>query len=185
MATAPTLPNPTLPTTPNPGASGTGSGVGIVQAPTTSLSNPISTYNGNNTVAGDFTASYGQGTGQTLINTLSTLGTGTNQAVQATNQGILNSAGIQKANVYASDAAAGLSKDSSAVALGIGDFDAQVNSTIASTDAQMELSQEDLLINSLFQEGANHGGDSSFMGSLGSVLGGAGGAIGSIFADLI
>jgi hypothetical protein len=139
---------------------------------------PISTANTDNSFAGDFTQTYGQGTGQVLANTLAGLGTSTSNAVSATNAEIEAAAGRQYANMQATQAAHGVSSDSSSAALAAGDFNSQVNQTIASTDANMQLAEENTLINSLFKEGTAHGGDSSFMGSLGNVFGS--GIIGSV-----
>src|SRR5258708_5227541 len=151
MSTTPTLPN--LPTVP-----GAGQGIGVAGSspslvpgapPTaTGISAGLSTYNGDHTVAGDFTATYGQGTGTALINTLAGLGTATDKAVSATNEQILQSAGRQQANLQATNAAHGLSTDSSASALSLGDFNSQVTQTLATTDSQMELQEENTLIDS-------------------------------------
>ena len=178
---------PSLPTA--PGVSGSGQGIlpntlPGATGPSTGVSTGLSTVNADHTVAGDFTATYGQGTGTALINTLAGLGTSTSNAVQATNQSILDAAGRQQANLQATNAAHGLSTDSSASALSLGDFNSQVTQQIASTDANMELQEENTLIQSLFKEGQAHGGDSSFMGSLGNFFEGGGldllGAAGSV-----
>lgn len=161
-----------------PSSTGQGTGVGTIPTAGTSIS-PLNltqsqgTTN-SNSLLGDFQATYGQGTGTALATTLSNLGTSTDNAVTATNQSILNAAGIQQANLEAGDAAAGLSKDSSSSALALGDFNSQVSQNIATTDSQMELSEENELIQSLFQEGGAHGSDSSFLGSLGDFLQGGG-----------
>lgn len=170
MATQPTLPN--LPAVPN--APGTGSTVGTLGANPVSLSSGLSLADGAHTLVGDFKDSYGTGTGTALAGVLGNLGTATDKAVVATNQNILNAAGIQQANIRSGDAAHGLSADSSASALALGDFNAQVNSQLQATDANMELQQEDTLISSLQGEGAAHGGDGSFMKSLGAFLQGGG-----------
>ena len=164
-----------------PSSTGQGTGVGTLAAPTTGISSGLSTVDGSNTLVGDFKDTYGAGTGTALADTLAGLGTATDKAVTATNQSILNAAGIQEANLKAGNAAAGLSADSSSSALSLGDFSSQVNQEIATTDSQMELSEENTLIQSLFQEGGAHGGDSSFMSSLGDFLQGGGlGAVGDV-----
>jgi hypothetical protein len=172
---------PGAPAAATPSSTGQGTGVGTIAVPTTGISSGLSTVNGSNTFAGDFTATYGQGTGTALADTLAGLGTATDAAVTSTNQSILNSAGIQEANLKAGNAAAGLSADSSSSALSLGDFSSQVSQEIATTDSQMELSEENTLIQSLFQEGGAHGSDSSFMSSLGDFLQGGGlGAVGNV-----
>jgi hypothetical protein len=115
-----------------------------------------------------------------LANTLAGLGTSTSNAVSATNSEIEANAARSQANMTASQAAHGVSSDSSTAALATGDFNSQVNQTIASTDAQMQLNEQNTLIQSLFQEGQAHGGDTSWMQTLGSVLSGAESAIGAI-----
>jgi len=167
---------PTLPSVPAPSSTGQGTGIGTVQLsnPNTSIGSGLSTKDGSHTLVGDFKDSFGAGTGTALADTIAGLGTSTDKAVQATNQSILNAAGIQQANIIGANAAAGLSKDSSSSALALGDFNSQVNQQIATTDAQMELSEENLLIQSLFEEGGAHGSDSSFMKSLGNFFQGGG-----------
>lgn len=166
-----------------PGAStvpsSTGQGTGVGTLPATTASSPLNLTQSQNTtnsdsLLGDFQQTYGRGTGTALATTLSNLGTSTDAAVTATNQSILNAAGIQQANLEAGDAAAGLSKDSSSSALALGDFNSQVSQQIATTDSNMELSEENTLIQSLFQEGGAHGTDSSTLGSIGDFLQGGG-----------
>jgi sulfur carrier protein ThiS len=193
MATAPVIPTlPTLPpvsppnvlpgtNTPVPSSTGQGTGVGTIAAPATGISSGLGSTltqsqptTNSNSLLGDFQATYGQGTGTALADTLAGLGTATDAAVTSTNQSILNAAGIQQANLEAGDAAAGLSADSSASALALGDFDSQVSQNIASTDSQMELSEENELINALQSEGTAHGPSGSVMGSISDFLTGGG-----------
>ena len=122
--------------------------------PATGIGSGLSTVGGDDTVLGDFQATYGQGTGTALEGVLAGLGTATSGAVTATNQGIIDSAQKQYANLQATQAAQGVSADSSTAALAAGDFNAQVNQGIASTDAGIELSEENALINSLQNEGS-------------------------------
>jgi sulfur carrier protein ThiS len=136
----------------------------------TGISSGLSTTGGDYTFVGDFQDTYGKGTGTALADTLAGLGTATSGAVTATNQSILDAATRQQANLQATDAAHGVSPDSSSYALGMGDFASQVNQTIASTDAGIQLSEENTLISALQNEGSAHGHDSSFMDSLGDFL---------------
>jgi hypothetical protein len=139
------------------------------------ISNGINWTDGSNTVIGDFKDTYGSGTGKALAGVLSTLGTSTNSAVQATNQSILQAANDQYANVLSQEAARGISPDSSSHALASGDFNAKVNQVIASTDANMQLSELGTLISALQNEGQGHGHDSSWTDSFGDILGLVGG----------
>lgn len=174
-----------------PGASTAGQPFGgaITTLPTStispiSISSGLSTVGGDNTFVGDFQDTYGTGTGTALAGVLAGLGTSTDTAVQATNQSILDAAGRQQANITAEQAAHGVSSDSSSAALGNADFAAQVNQTIASTDANMQLSELDTLISSLTKEGTEHGHDSSWTDSIGDIfglVGSAGGAVSEAF----
>jgi hypothetical protein len=190
LPTLPTLPvaKPTvLPGTPTtgtapaatipgvaPSSTGQGTGVGTIAVPTTGISSSLSTTDGSNTLVGDFKDTYGNATGTALADTIANLGTATDAAVTTTNQSILNAAGIQQANLEATDAAHGVSADSSSAALSLGDFNSQVSQQIATTDSQMELSEENTLISALQDEGTAHGPSSSFMGSLSDFLSGGG-----------
>ncbi len=171
-------PATTLPATGStpPGAAPTWGGLSTTPgAGVTSIGGaPISTANTNNSFAGDFTQTYGQGVGTVLANTLAGLGTSASNAVSATNAEIEANAARAQANMTASQAAHGVSSDSSTAALATGDFNSQVNQNIASTDAQMQLNEQNTLIQSLFQEGQAHGGDTSWMQTLGAVLSGIG-----------
>jgi hypothetical protein len=140
-------------------------------APTNPIGSGINWQDGSNTVTGDFKDTYGSGTGKALTSVLSNLGTATDSAVQATNQGILQAANDQYANILSQEAARGISPDSSSHALAAGDFNAKVNQTIAQTDAGLQLSDLQTLIGVLQDEGKGHGPDSSFMDSFGDVLG--------------
>lgn len=146
----------------------------------TGISSGLSLTDGSNTLVGDFSDTYGKGTGTALADTLGNLGTSTDAAVTATNNSILQAAGIQEANLKAGDAAAGLSADSSASALGLGDFESQVSTNLQATDSNMELSEENTLISALQGEGAAHGPDSSFLGTLGQIGGDVLGAVGDV-----
>ena len=184
-----------LPGTTGPGAStagqpfgvpvpGVGTGLPGTANPTgftaPSISTGLSTTDGSNTVVGDFSDTYGKGTGTALVNQLSNLGTATNSAVQATNAQVLQQAGIQEANMKAGQAAAGISPDSSSSALMLGDFNAQVNTGLQATDANMELQGQQTLISALEGEGTAHGPDLSGWDTFGDVLSGSESAISAI-----
>lgn len=151
----------------------------------TGISSGLSTKDGSHTLVGDFKDTYGAGVGTVLADTLAGLGTSTDKAVTSTNQSILDAAGRQEANLRAGNAAHGISTDSSASALSLGDFAAQTEQTIASTDASIELSQEDLLINSLFKEGTAHGGDVSGWDTFMNIVKGVGSTVGDIAGAFI
>ena len=164
-----------------PGNTSQGTGVGTINPSGVSISSGLSTADGSHTLVGDFKDTYGAGTGTALADTLAGLGTATDKAVTATNQSILDAAGRQQANLQANQAAHGVSTDSSASALALGDFTSQVSQEIATTDSNMELTEENILIDALQKEGTQHGGDSSFMSSLGDFFSGGGlGAVGAV-----
>lgn len=174
-ATVPVTPKIGQPTGVGASTAGTPFGGAATTMPTVgapiSISSGISTADGSNTMTGDFKDSYGSGTGTALAGVLGNLGTATDAAVQATNQGILTAAGMQQANLTAGQAAAGISRDSSSASLQNADFASQVNQTIASTDAGMQLNEENTLISALQSEGQEHGHDSSWTDSIGDVFG--------------
>lgn len=174
-----TTPAATIPTTAVGSAGNTQTPFGTVNTGT-SISSGITPTTGDNSFVGDFQDVYGSGVGTQLAGTLATLGTSTNAAVQATNASILQAAGDQYGNVLANEAASGISPDSSSHALAAGDFNAKVNQTIASTDANMQLSQLDTLISSLFTEGKAHGHDSSGWDTFSNIMGTVGSDVGSV-----
>lgn len=134
------------------------------------ISNGINTADGSYTLTGDFKDTYGAGTGSALAGVLGNLGTATDGAVTATNAAIEANAAKGFANIGSSQAAAGISPNSSTAALASGDFYAGVNQNIASTDAQMQLQQQDTLINSLQREGDSHGPDVGAMATLAAMF---------------
>jgi len=134
-----------------------------------------------NTLGGDFNATYGSA-GGAITSVLSGLGTSTDSAITAENAQIQQQAGIQSANISAQEAASGISPNSSTAALAQGDFASQVNTSEQATDSSMELNEEGTLLSALTSEGSAHGGDSSFLGSLGDVLGSAGSGITSLIS---
>jgi hypothetical protein len=103
---------------------------------------------------------------------LQNLGTATDSAVQATIANTNLEAGEQAANITSGEAASGVTANSSTAALAQGDFYSGVNSNLQSTVANMELGEENTLLGALTNEGSAHGSDSSFLGTLGDVLGG-------------
>src|ERR1700744_1376120 len=131
-----------------------------------SISSGLSTQDGSNTLVGDFSDTYGKGTGTALAGILANLGTSTNSAVQATNQNVLQAANDQYANILGQEAATGISPDSSSHALAAGDFNAKVNSNLASIDAQMEESGLNTISSTLQDEGKAHGTDGSTFDSI-------------------
>lgn len=174
-----TSPSATVPTTAVGPASNVNTPFGAVNTGV-SISSGVNPTTGDNSFVGDFQDVYGSGVGTQLANTLATLGTSTNAAVQATNASILQAAGDQYGNILSNEAASGISPDSSSHALAAGDFNAKVNQTIASTDANMQLSQLDTLISSLFQEGTKHGHDSSGWDTFSNVMGTVGSVVGDV-----
>ena len=192
---APTVPL-SAPTGSVPTNTGSGTGdTGLTTAPT-GISSGLNLTGGSDTLLGDFQQTYGQGTGSALAGVLGNLGSATDAAVESTNAGILQAANQQYANIQATQAAHGVSADSSTAALAAGDFNAQVNQGIQSTDAGMQLNEENTLISALQNEGTAHGTDVSTLdnvmtgitdagqiaGSVGSAIagGGFGGTLGNV-----
>ena len=142
--------------------------------------NDINWNGGSNTVTGDFQATYGQGTGTAITDVLKNLGTSTDSAVAATNANVNLEAGKQAANITSGEAASGVTANSSTAALAQGDFYAGVNSQLQSTDANMELNEENTLLSALTGEGEAHGSDVSTMSEVGEGLSAAGSAVSMI-----
>lgn len=138
--------------------------------------NGINWNDGSNTVTGDFKDTYGAGTGTAITDVLKNLGTSTDSAVAATNANVNLEAGKQAANITSGEAASGVTANSSTAALAQGDFYAGVNSQLQSTDANMELNEENTLLGALTGEGEAHGSDVSTMSMIGEGLSAAGGA---------
>ena len=142
--------------------------------------NDINWNGGSNTVTGDFQATYGQGTGTAITDVLENLGTSTDSAVAATNANVNLEAGKQAANITSGEAASGVTANSSTAAIAQGDFYAGVNSQLQSTDANMELNEENTLLSALTGEGEAHGSDVSTMSEVGEGLSAAGSAVSMI-----
>ena len=143
-------------------------------------SDGINWNGGSNTVTGDFQATYGKGTGTAITDVLKNLGTSTDAAVAATNANVNLEAGKQAANITSGEAASGVTANSSTAALAQGDFYAGVNSQLQSTDANMELNEENTLLSTLMKEGEAHGSDVSTMSEVGEGLSAAGSAVSMI-----
>jgi hypothetical protein len=142
--------------------------------------NDINWTGGSKTVTGDFEATYGKGTGDAITDVLKNLGTSTDSAVAATNANVNLEAGKQAANITSGEAASGVTANSSTAALAQGDFYAGVNSQLQSTDANMELNEENTLLSTLTGEGEQHGSDVSTMSMVGEGLSAAGSAVSMI-----
>jgi hypothetical protein len=142
--------------------------------------NNINWNDGSNTVTGDFKNTYGAGTGTAITDVLENLGTSTDSAVAATNANVNLEAGKQAANITSGEAASGVTANSSTAALAQGDFYAGVNSQLQSTDANMELNEENTLLSTLTGEGEQHGSDVSTMSEVGEGLSAAGSVVSMI-----
>jgi hypothetical protein len=137
-----------------------------VMAPATAQGSGINWADGSNTVTGDFKDTYGAGTGTALSDALQGLGTSTSNAVSALQSNTNLEAGNQYKNIQATEAAQGVTPNSSTAALAQGDFYSQVNSNLQSTEANMEESEQTELINSLTNEGSAHGSDPSLLSDI-------------------
>lgn len=145
--------------------------------------NGINWADGSNTVTGDFSDTYGKGTGTAITSVLQNLGTSTDSAVQALVANTNLAAGQQYGNIQATEAAGGVTPNSSTAALAAGDFYSNVNSQLQQTVSGMELGEENTLLGALTNEGSSHGSDSSFLGTLGDVLSGNESAISGLAGD--
>lgn len=120
----------------------------------------------SNSLAGDFEATYGQGTGTAITDVLQNMGTNTDAAIQATISNTDLAAQQQMGNIQAQEAAGGVTPNSSTAALAESNFYSQVNSGLQSTISNDELNEESTLLNSLTTEGAAHGTDGSTIDSV-------------------
>lgn len=154
--------------------------------PGTQQTNGVNWADGSNTVTGDLKDTFGAGTGVGISNVLQNLGTSTDSAVQALISNTNLEADKQYANIRATQAASGITPDSSSAALAAGDFYSSVNSQLQSNVAGMELSQENTLLNTLLNTGQQHGPDVStfeqIMGMLPSITSTVGSAAGAASA---
>jgi hypothetical protein len=180
-ATAQAQTNPFAPANATPVASAVPAGTAQnTNTGAVAQTNDINWTGGSKTVTGDFEATYGKGTGDAITDVLKNLGTSTDSAVAATNANVNLEAGKQAANITSGEAASGVTANSSTAALAQGDFYAGVNSQLQSTDANMELNEENTLLSTLTGEGEAHGSDVSTMSMFGEGLSAAGSAISKI-----
>lgn len=142
-------------------------------SPSTGVTNPNATTSqaGAKTMLGDFQQTYGQGTGTAIANLVGSLGTSTSSALNTMDTATIQAAQQQYGNMQANLAAQGVSPNSSTAALASSDFSSQVTNALSAQAAQLGLSEEQLQLSALMTEGGAHGGDTSFMKSLSSVLG--------------
>jgi hypothetical protein len=165
-ATASTSGVGTVPTTAAPGIT--------ANSPSLVQSNGINTgasqgTDASNSLAGDFEATYGQGTGTAITNLLSNMGTVDSGAIQATIANTDLAAGKQYANIQSGEAASGVTANSSTAALAGGDFYSGVNSQLQQTIGSEEESEQTQELQTLLDEGTAHGASGS---TTDSVMGG-------------
>ena len=172
--------NPFMPAGAVPVAGAVPAGAQSANPGAVAQTNGINWNDGSNTVTGDFKDTYGAGTGTAITDVLKNLGTSTDAAVAATNANVNLEASKQAANITSEEAASGVTANSSTAALAQGDFYAGVNSQLQSTDANMELNEENTLLSALTGEGEAHGSDVSTMSEVGEGLSAAGSAVSMI-----
>ncbi len=172
--------NPFMPAGAAPVAGAVPAGTQSVNPGAVAQTNNINWNDGSNTVTGDFKDTYGAGTGTAITDVLKNLGTSTDSAVAATNANVNLEASKQAANITSGEAASGVTANSSTAALAQGDFYAGVNSQLQSTDANMELNEENTLLSTLTGEGEAHGSDTSTLDSVVSGLEGVGSSVTSL-----
>jgi hypothetical protein len=146
----------------------------------TAQTNGINWTDGSNTVTGDFKDTYGAGTGTAISNVLSNLGTSTDSAVQALINNTNLAATKQYGNIKASEAAGGVTPNSSTAALAAGDFYSSVNAQLQQSISGMELDEENTLLSTLTNEGQQHGPDESGFDSFMNIVGDVGSVVGSV-----
>ncbi len=179
--------NPFMPAGAAPVAGAVPAGAQSVNPGAVAQTNNINWNDGSNTVTGDFKDTYGAGTGTAITDVLKNLGTSTDSAVAATNANVNLEASKQAANITSGEAASGVTANSSTAALAQGDFYAGVNSQLQSTDANMELNEENTLLSALTGEGEQHGPDvsgfDSAMSAISGIVPGIGQAAGAVSQD--
>jgi hypothetical protein len=153
------------------GIAGTGTGG---TAPSGLNTNAPTQSGGDFTMLGDFQQTYGRGTGSVLANTLGNLGTSTSSAEQLMLQPTMQAANTMFANLDASNAARGVSADSSTAALLQSDLGGQVSSAIAGEMGTIGLNEEQMLLGGLSGEGQAHGSDVSGWDQFGDIMKGVG-----------
>jgi hypothetical protein len=169
-------------TTPG-GLLGTGSTVpssagGFNPATGAGLGTPTSGAGLDYTALGDLQAVFGRGTGTAVGNVLGNLGTSTSTALSTMDKAAIDAAQQQYGNIEASEAARGVSADSSTAALMASDFSSQLTEGLASNAAQLGLQEENTLLSTLLGTGQLHGGDVSGWGEFSNVMQGLGGFVG-------
>jgi hypothetical protein len=194
----PTMNSSTNPATNNPFAAPTAAAInpgtvpgvapvaGSATSPTTTASSPsLIQSNGinsgasqgtdaSNSLAGDFEATYGQGTGTAITDLLNNMGTTDSAAIQATIANTDYAAGQQYSNIQAGEAASGQTANSSTAALAGAQFYTGVNSQLQQTIGSEEEAEQTQELNTLLQEGTAHGGDPSTLDNIMEGIGDAG-----------
>jgi hypothetical protein len=135
----------------------------------------------SNSLAGDFEATYGQGTGSAITDLLNNMGTTDSNAIQATIANTDYAAGQQYSNIQAGEGAAGVTANSSTAALAGSQFYTGVNDQLQQTIGSEEESEQSQLLNTLMTEGTAHGASGSTMDSVLSGLTDAGEIGASVF----
>lgn len=190
---ATTQANPFAAPSATPGAVPTTGVAGSAMSPTvTSTSPSLIQSNGinsgasqgtdaSNSLAGDFEATYGQGTGSAITNLLNTMGTTDSAAIQATIANTDYAAGQQYSNIQAGEAASGQTANSSTAALAGAQFYTGVNSQLQQTIGSEEEAEQSTELNTLVNEGSAHGGDPSTLDEVMNGITDAGEIGGAIF----
>jgi hypothetical protein len=124
---------------------------------------------------GDLQATYGRGTGTAIGNVLSGLGTSTSTALQTMDKAAIDAAQQEYGNLLSSEAARGVSADSSTAALMAGQFGSNLSESLASNAAQIGLQEENTLLGALLGTGTAHGSDVSGWQTFGNIMQGIGG----------
>lgn len=172
----PTATNPSATVQNNPYATVAPTTVAPGTVPSGVQSNGVNWTNGSNSIIGDFSDTYGKGSGEAITSVLQNMGTTTDSAIQATINNTNLAANQQYGNIQATEAAGGVTPNSSTAALAEGDFYSNVNSQLQQTIGGEEMGEENTLLSTLVNEGSAHGGDPSTWDSMLDWAGGAGGA---------
>jgi hypothetical protein len=134
--------------------------------PTTVQTNGINWNDGSKTVTGDLKDTYGAGTGTAISDLLQQMGTTDSSAIQATIANTDLAAGKQYSNIQSSEAASGVTANSSTAGLAAGDFYTGVNAQLQQTIGSEEEQEQSELLNTLTNEGSAHGTDPSTLDSI-------------------
>lgn len=135
----------------------------------------------SNSLAGDFEATYGQGTGTAITNLLSNMGTVDSGAIQATIANTDYAAGQQYSNIQSGEAAAGVTPNSSTAALAGAQFYTGVNDQLQQTIGSEEEAEQSQELQTLVGEGQAHGGDPSTLDEIMNGITDAGEIGGAVF----